>query len=217
MTGCEHLKKDSRLSEGVIEYEVSYPKMDPSSLLIELLPTKMTMHFRDDEFMTDLAAGFGMFRMNVISNGDDKEMSQMVKLIKERYVVVYDEAAARKSNEHMPAITIEQTSNVKKIAGYECKEAIVHVQNAENETYKIYYTDKIRLKAPNWFTQFTDIEGVLMEYQVERYNLCSKFVASKVLQQEVEDNLFEVPEGYKRITEDEMNEKMQEIFNNFSE
>ena len=89
--GCEALKEDDRLSEGVIEYSVTYPKLDPNSVLIELLPTKMLFSFKDDLFKTDLAAGFGMFRMNVIVKNDDREVFQLVKLINDRFVVNYDE------------------------------------------------------------------------------------------------------------------------------
>ena len=102
--GCETLTDDGRISEGMIEYEVTYPKLDPTSILIELLPTKMTMSFKDDKFTTDLAAGFGMFRMNVIANGDDMEVSQMVKLINDRFVVKYDEESIIASNDQYPKI-----------------------------------------------------------------------------------------------------------------
>ena len=217
ISGCEGLKNDGRLREGVIEYNVTYPKLDPNSVLIELLPTKMTLSFKDDLFKTDLSAGFGMFKMNVIVRNDDKEVSQLVKLINDRFVVNYDEAAAIASNEQFPKIRLEHTGKVKTIAGFECKEALVTVLNDSNETFTIYYTDQIRLMESNWFTQFTEIEGVLMEYQVERYNLCSRFSALKVTAKEIDDNVFAVPDEYKEIQEQEMNDKMQDIFNNFSE
>lgn len=208
---------DGRLSEGVIEYEVSYPKLDPSSVLIELLPTKMTMKFKDDRFVTDLSAGFGMFRMNLVNNSDDHEFVQMVKLIGDKYTVTYDEEKALKSLNKFPEISLKETGKTKMIANYECKEAIVTIQNDSLETYTLYFTDKIRLNKPNWFTQFTGIEGVLMEYQVERYNLCTHFRAIEVLPQEIEDEVFDIPEDYTEISEEEMDVKMTDIFNSFSE
>lgn len=217
MAGCESIKDDGRMSEGLIEYTVAYPKLNPNSVLIELLPTKMTMSFKDDYFKTDLAAGFGMFRMNVIVNNDDKEVSQMVKLINDRFVVKYDETSAIASNRELPKIRIEHSGNVKTIAGYECKEATVYVLNDSIESFIIYYTDEIRITNSNWFTQFTEIEGVLMEYQVERYSLCSRFTASKVITKEIDEEIFTVPEEYTEIKEYEMTDKMLEIFNNFSE
>ena len=158
-----------------------------------------------------------MFRMNVITRNDDREVSQLVKLINERFVVNYDEPSMVASNDQFPELQIKQTGNVKTIAGYECQEAIVTVLNDSIETFTIFFTDQINLEEPNWFTQFTEIKGVLMEYQIERYNLCSRFSASKVIVKEIDDDIFSVPDEYTEINEQEMNDKMQDIFDNFSE
>ncbi|MEQ9062555.1 MAG: DUF4412 domain-containing protein [Vicingaceae bacterium] len=217
LLGCKDIEEDKRLSEGIIEYSVAYPKLDPTSILAELLPSKMTLTFKEDKFTTDLSAGFGMFRLNVISHGDEKEMSQMVKLINERFVVNYSEVEAIKSNKQLPQMEIEETGKTKKIAGYLCNEARVTVSGDSIETYLIYYTKDIRIDHPNWFTQMMNIDGVLLEYQVERYNLCSRFTATSVVPKEIDSEFFNVPKDYTEITEAEMNEKMEEIFNNFSE
>ena len=215
--GCDSLLDDGRVDEGVIEYQVTYPKLDPSSILAELLPTKMVMKFKDDHYITDLSAGFGMFRMNVINNAEDMEFAQMVKLINDRFVVKYNKENAGQFLKGFPDIEIVETGKKKTIANYECDEAIVTVFADTLETYTIYYTKDIRFDNSNWFTQYAGIDGVLLEYQVERYNLCSRFTANHVLAQEIDNDEFNVPEEYEVIDEEEMNQKMEEIFNNFSE
>jgi GLPGLI family protein len=214
---CTELLDDGRLSEGVIEYEVTYPKIDPGSILIELLPTKMIMKFKDNRFSTELSAGFGMFKMNVLNYSEDHEFVQLVKLINDRVMVKYNEEGALRSLESFPQISIEKTNNKKKIADFECSEAIITVHGDSVEVFTIYYTNEIKLEDPNWFTQFAEIEGVLMEYQVERYNLCTRFTAINVLPQEIEDEAFDIPEEYKTIEESEMDAKLLKIFNDFSE
>lgn len=217
MVSCAEVD-DGRLAEGSIEYQVTYPKMDPNSIMAELLPTQMILQFKNNNWHSDLSAGFGMFRMNVINNGNDHEMMQMMKLINEKYVVSYNEEEAQKSLKSFPEMSIEQTGNTKMIATYECKEAIVTLYgDTTTATFNIYYTNEIRLEEPNWFTQYAGIDGVLMEYQVDRYDLCTRFTAIEVLPKEVDDELFEVPDQYEILEEDEMTTKMQEIFNNFSE
>jgi len=217
MSACSTFNDDGRISEGIIEFEVTYPKLDPNSILSELLPTKMTMSFKDNQYTTDFSAGFGMFRMNMISNSDEKKMSQMVKLINERFAVNYEVQDVINSIKKRPIIEFEYTDKTKIIAGFECKEVIASVQNDTTESYTIYYTNEIRLDHPNWFTELAEIDGVMLEYQVERYDLCSRFRAIKVLPKEIDDEIFEISEAYKVIQEDEMDKKMDEIFNNFSE
>ena len=217
LVSCDELMDDGRIKEGVIVYDVQYPKMDESSVLADLLPTKMEMHFKDNKFFNELSTGFGMFKMNVINDGDDHQMIQMVKLINERYAVQYDKEGALQSLENFPKMTIQETGKKKEIAGFMCNEANVTLHGDSAETYKIYFTKEIHLDNANWFTQYAGVEGVLMEYQVERYNLCTRFTAVDVLSQEIEDEIFEVPGEYENVDEDFMNAKMEEIFNSFSE
>lgn len=213
---CDSFKQDQRISEGVIEYQVTYPKLEPGSMLRDLLPTTMTMSFKDGQYVTDLSAGFGLFKTAWLSTGSGESCAQMIKLINEKYVVEFDEKMIAQSLADMPAITIEHTGVSKKIAEYNCQEIIVHVDNAEQEVYTVYYTDEIHLEQPNWFTQFAEINGVLMEYQIEKYDVCTRFSATTVVAQEVEDQLLEVPEDYVSISVEEMDTKMLEIFEGFA-
>lgn len=217
INGCTTYFDSGKVSEGIVEFDVSYPELDPSSVLADLLPTKMVMKFKDDKFVTDLSAGFGMFKMSIVNDGDEKEFSQLVKLINEKFIVSYDEVAANKSLEKLQVARIEETGKTKMIADFKCKEAMVHLEGDSSEPFTIYYTDEIKLANSNWFNIFSAIDGVLLEYQIERYNLCTRFKATKVIQQEIEDEAFDISEEYESITEDEMNFKMEEIFNNFSE
>ncbi len=217
IVSCDDLIDDGRIKEGVVVYDVQYPKMDESSVLADLLPTKMEMHFKDNKFFNELSAGFGMFKMNVINDGDDHKMIQMVKLINERYAVQYDEAGALKSLEAFPKMTIQETGKKKEIAGFSCNEAKVTVHGDSTETFTIYFTKDIHLDNANWFTQFAGVEGVLMEYQVERYNLCTRFTAVDVISQEVDNEIFEIPDEFENVDEEFMTAKMQEIFDSFSE
>lgn len=62
--GC---KSDSENhAEGVIEYQVSYPKMEKTNFMLDFMPRKMTMSFRRDIYSTQLTAGMGMFRSSFI-------------------------------------------------------------------------------------------------------------------------------------------------------
>lgn len=217
VNGCTTYFDSGKVSEGIVEFEVSYPELDPSSVLADLLPTKMVMKFKDDKFATDLSAGFGMFKMSIVNDGDEKEFSQLVKLINEKFIVSYDEAGGLNSLGNLPIARIEETGKTKMIAEFECKEAMVHLEGDSSLPFTIYYTDEIKLANSNWFNIFSEIDGVLLEYQIERYNLCTRFKATKVIQQEIEDEVFDISEEYESITEEEMNSKMEEIFNNFSE
>jgi hypothetical protein len=214
---CKEFASDDRINEGIIEFEVSYPKLNDNSVLKDFLPNKMTMKFKDNKFQSELSAAFGLFKTNVISFGDGKSFAQTVKLIDKKYAVKFDQQMVMASNKKLPAITIEHTQNTKEIAGYLCKEAIVRVNNEEQDVFNIYYTDQIDIDQSNWFTQFSEIKGVLMEYQIERYTICTRFSAKSVESAEVDKDLFKIKDDYEMISEERLDMEMMEIFQEFSD
>ncbi|MCB0409388.1 MAG: hypothetical protein KDD29_04165 [Flavobacteriales bacterium] len=212
--GC---KSDSENhAEGVIEYQVSYPKMEKTNFMLDFMPRKMTMSFRRDIYSTQLTAGMGMFRSSFICDKGKGEFVQMVKLINKKYALQLNEEGIKKYIESQPKVSIEYTNDIKEILGYNCKKAIITLDNDKNDAFTVYYTDQINIETPNWCNEFTDIEGVLLEYQYEKYDVCMRFTASKIHFKEVDDKNFELSNEYKLISEEEMNKEMQEIFDSFN-
>lgn len=140
----------------------------------------------------------------------------MVKLINKKYALQLNEEGIKKYIESQPKVSIEYTNDIKEILGYNCKKAIITLDNDKNDAFTVYYTDQINIETPNWCNEFTDIEGVLLEYQYEKYDVCMRFTASKIHFKEVDDKNFELSNEYKLISEEEMNKEMQEIFDSFN-
>jgi hypothetical protein len=63
----------------------------------------------------------------------------------------------------------------------------------------------------NWWTPLKEIDGVIMEGNLSRYNIVMKLEAKEVIRKEIEEQVFNVPKDYKMVTQSEIDE----IFNNF--
>ncbi|CAG0989477.1 MAG: hypothetical protein HND27_02960 [Bacteroidetes bacterium] len=212
--GCG--KKFSSNSEGVIEFEVTYPKMDPSHFMLDFLPKSMEQRFKNNTFITELSAGMGMFRTCFIIDCNDKKFTHFVKLINKKYILTLNEEGVNEMNQIMPTYIVTPSSETKEIAGYLCKKATVTVENS-GEVFDIFYTDEIDIDEPNWATQYSEIKGVLMEYQLEKYGLCMRITAKNVSFGSVEDNSLKQPEGYQHVSIDRMDKEMEEIFESFNQ
>jgi hypothetical protein len=81
------------------------------------------------------------------------------------------------------------------------------------EEFNVYYTNDIDIKHSNWFTPFHEIDGVLLEYQVRKYNYEMRLVARDVKREDIGDNEFEVPDGYINVGAAEMNEILEQYKN----
>ena len=201
--------------EGQIEYKVSYPKMDKNNFMLDFMPRKMVMKFKDDVYSTNLSAGMGMFKSSFICDQNNNQFIQQVKLINKKYALLLDEKGIKESISKNPTFSIEHTTEIKNILGYNCKKAIITVNNEKQDAFIVYYTDKIGLKTPNWCNEFSEIDGVMLEYQYEKYDVCMRFTASKIEFKEIDDSEFEISKDYKLISEPEMDKEMKEIFESF--
>jgi len=202
-------------TEGVIEYKVTYPKMDKTNFMLDFMPTEMKMYFKDDKYITSVSAGMGTFKTNFICDQTQNEFFQLVKLINKKYALKLKGEEISATLKILPSYNIEFVDDVKEIVGYMCKKAIVTVDNESHDAFTVYYTNEIKIKNPNWCNQFAPIDGVMLEYQYEKYDVCMQFKAKKIKFEKVKDKIFEIPTDYQLISFDEMEREMTEIFDSF--
>ena len=202
-------------SQGIIYYKVSYPKMDKRNLMFDFMPKKIVLKFKDNKYVTNMTAGMGMFKTDIVVDQEENQFSQMVKLINKKYILTLKGDHIKKSLANLPKYHVEQTGETKIILNFLCKKAIVTIDNDTNKIFTVYYTDKINIEDPNWSNEFSEIDGVMLEYQYEKYGVCMKFEAKKIQFTDIDDSEFEIDPKYKAIPEAAMDKEMQEIFDSF--
>jgi GLPGLI family protein len=207
--------KPAGKSEGIIAYKVSYPKMDKKNFMLDFMPKKMVLKFKNNKYKTSLSAGMGMFKTNFVIDPDEHQFSQMVKLIDKKYKLTLKGDEVRESISKLPTYHVEYTGETKKILNYVCEKAVITVDNESNDAFTVFYTDKINIETPNSTNQFEDIKGVMLEYQYEKYGICMRFEAQDIKFTEIDDAEFEIDEEYSSISEVEMDKEMQDIFDSF--
>ncbi len=210
ITSCIKNPFSNKISEGIIVYKIEYPEIDEDNVMLELMPKKMEMIFKEDDFRNDIMAGMGLFRTSIISEKSKNQLVHSVKMLDKRYYSVLDESDIETMNPNLDNISIEYTGNEKEIAGLVCKEVLA-VQNDET-TFILYFTDRISIKNPNRGTPFKDIPGVLMEYDIINYNTHMHFQAEEIIEQEVAGEELQLEEGYKEISPLELKHEIQVIF-----
>lgn len=190
--------------------------MDKNNFMMDFMPDKMVLKFKEGKYVTMLTAGMGMFKSSFIVDKDKNQFSQVVKLINKKYALTLEGEEIANSIDKLPKYNIEFTDELKKILDYNCNKAIVTVDNESNDAFEVYYTDRIKIENPNWCTQFSEINGIMLEYQYEKYDVCMKFEAKSIKFIEISDSEFEIDEDYKFISEEEMDKEMKEIFDSFN-
>ena len=200
------------VSEGIITYDISYPRPIEDKWMEKLMPKEMEMQFKNNNINTELSFGLGMIKIGYITNTEDKKLHQMLKFMRKRNVSHRNAEEVEELLSQVPNHKIELLADTKTIAGFLCHKAVVKVESTSDPyIYDLWYTKEIKIKEPNWFTQFKSIPGVLMEYRLEKFNVIMHFTAIDVENSKINDTKFEIPEKYKEISVDAMEKTFEEL------
>ncbi len=183
-------------SEGVILYEISYPKIKSNSIFNMFLPSNMETYF--DKY--NVRSNFnGILKNSIFTNSEDKTYIHTINDFSRKYKLELKECDVdkiiKKVNNNFK---IEYTKEEKKILGYNCKKAILINKN-NNQKYCIYYTEEINIYDPNWNTPYKEIKGVLLEYETVINKIEMKFIAKNIEFKEIDKSMFSVDKEYKNI------------------
>lgn len=214
--GCgEHTPFQRDISEGIIEYEVTYPELDSNNIMLEMLPDLMVMKFKKNKYKSELKTAAGIIEMSVLADGSTHTMYNLVKIFSDRYVLKMNQAQARKMTDVLPPFRTEFLDEWETIADAKCQKVLLDFGTAKEESYLFYQTSEIALEDPNWCTPFNEIKGVLLDYRIENYNMHMRLKAIRIIPKEIDDSEFVVGEEYEELTAQEFDAlvvKNMEIF-----
>lgn len=199
-----------KISEGVVEYEITYLEDEKDNPLISLLPTSMSFKFKDNNSVQKIEGWIGIFSMAGIHNVKDGTNSALLKIMNEKYCYQSGFDGEPFGFDRMPDMKIELVDETKEIAGFQCKKAQISFENPKIEGFEVYYFEKVDLKDPNPNNPFKKIPGVVMEYRMSFQKIPMALKAVKVEEVPVSDEEFDIPDGYEMVSRD----KIQEVISN---
>lgn len=105
-------------------------------------------------------------------------------------------------NKKYDGIVFTKTGETKKIAGYNCEQAIGKL--ADGSSFTVFYTTEIRVENRDYDAQFKNLPGVPLEFESTVSNIKVKYTANRVSFDPVPIQRFEIPtSGYREMTYEE--------------
>jgi hypothetical protein len=206
---------DNRISEGTIEYKVSFPELSDESITATLLPETMIYSFKNDQFASFFEAAGGVFKNKIIANRKEKRVDHELKVFRKQIKVLMDETDVLQMLADYPKMTVIKTDDTDSIAGYHCKKALVVFEEIEIPEIEIYYTQEINMDTPNWCTQYHEIDGVLMAYELEEFGVRMRLEATSVEATEVSPEILQPNNEYQSISREEMDIELAQLVETF--
>jgi GLPGLI family protein len=207
-TGCSGGFFKDKTTEGTIEYDVTYPGIGADNMMAAGLPDKATYKFKKESSITEFSGMMGLIRIAYIADGDKKSAHQTLNLIDQKYDSELNTAQINEVNKEFVK-DAKPVSGSKEIAGYKCKKAEITL--SDGTKIEAWYTTDLGMENINWCNPYFQIKGVMMEFQMQKYNVTMKLVAKTVTKDAVNDADFTIPTDYKKITIKEQNKILEDL------
>ena len=208
---CDSNIFTGKLDEGVITYEITYMEDPKENPIIGLLPTSMTVKFKDNNTIQKIEGWMSVFTMAGIAKRKEDLNAAYIKIMGKKMYYETTLDGPSFGFDEMPGIELIETEETKEIAGYTCKKVTVSFPESSGGTFDIYYTNDIKIDQPNLHNPFREIDGVLMEYQMIFLSIHMILESSKVQDTEINDQVFESPRDFNEVPREEMQDCLNSL------
>lgn len=214
-TGCSRSLLSHDVTEGFIEYALTFPDYDPHGLMAGMLPEKTTLYFTEEQQVADLSAGMGVFHTAMVVNTPKQELDYHMSVMSKKLVSELHPRDLALFNKDSEASTILYTDMVDTIAGYPCKKAIALYNGLNKTEVDLWYTDAIHIDHPNWYGPYSEVPGVLMRYEMIQYGMRMRLSATSVVPGPVDPAKFQPRSDFDHVKPEVLHQELQEVLSTF--
>lgn len=188
--------------EGVVIYSIEYIEVPEEVKGMEsMLPQTTSMIVSGDLVRVEQEVMGGS--QVVIVDNKKKESHVLMNMMGQKIDIFLSKEEMEQAEKEAPEMTVEELSGTKTILGYKCKEALITDPDT-GDTQKVFYTNKLEIDHKD----FKSLKGFPLEYVTTQQGMKLKMTATEVTKKKIPAADFEVPDGYDRMTMDELNKMM---------
>lgn len=198
---CQTSSPKANFTEGVIEYSITYNDSLSLKYNTNLLPSLMTIKFREGYSLNRIEGFSGAIALTYVSSTETKSNIVLVKIFNKK---LFYQEEQKQEQEHllfsqMPKLNIEKQALEFEFKGYTCKKAIAHLKDSLNTTFEIIYTNDCGIVTPNANTPFAEIEGLMLKFKIKIGKYLMTFDATNISKEKVKLNEFAIPPDYEEV------------------
>ena len=184
--------------EGTITFGLEYQDLPAEMAAMEaMLPDEMTTKIKGDKTRLEQSLGMGMSQVTITDMKKESGTLLMDMMGKKMAVEMTKkdiDEMEKKNKEKKPEFKYVDGAD-KKIAGYNCKKALVTIEGAGE--MEVYYTEELPAGASK---HYEGLKGFPLEYTIDSGQFKMKMTAKEVKQEKLDASLFDIPDGYDKMT-----------------
>ncbi len=203
---------DAKLPQGVITYSIEYPEIDKDNIFYAILPKTMSMTYLGNMYKTEVKKK-GMFNTTLISDNDAHELVAIYSMGKrDRYFAEMSKTEVDEFLEEFPELDYLDSDETDSLLNVQCKHTLAIFSDISKEV-NINYTQDLGMKNPNWCNPYKEVDGVLLNYDLEYYGVLLSFKATEIDRDTViSREIFNTPEDHKKVPYKKIKDELTKLF-----
>jgi hypothetical protein len=202
---CKNKNDFNKISEGAIEYDISYSSDSSSSVPLQFLPKTMVLSFNEQYASYKIEDMMGVFCITNITNLEKRTHLSTIKIFNKKFKYQGNKQEVPVFFQPGANFAITPLKDTVVLAGVKCNKCrVTNMQQRRN--FDVLFSNDFYIKHPNINTPYTDIDGVLMCFEIDLGKMRLTLTAKKVIPSSVNDKTFTVDDEYKSISQEQMRE-----------
>lgn len=185
---------------GKITYKITFPDSDFSDAQLAQMPSRSTLIIGNNKTKSVLRSG--MITQMEIKDLQTQNTTALIEAMGQKFAIDKTKESIEKELAEKGIAEVTILEETKEIAGYTCQKAIIKLDGEKNN---IFFSKEIGDKAMNYgSSQYQNLDGIPLEYTIKSDRITMKMTATKIEKSKVADSEFEIPEGFTKVTMDEL-------------
>lgn len=195
----------SKSFEGKVRYSITYPESSLTEAQKQQLPSNITLYLKGNKVKSEMITS--MMTRITVKDIEQQKTTTLLEMMGQKYAIEQSPEDIRKKMEEQDSTEVTVTDDTKDIAGYTCKKAMVKPK--EDEAYPIFFTPEIGSSKMNFDSKaYQKVDGLPLEYQMKTNMFSMKLMADKVEETKISDDVFSIPDDYKKVTPEQLQNMM---------
>jgi len=194
---------------GIITYKIILDDSGMDEMVKSQMPKTLKVYVLGNKTKREMVTPMGM--TYTITDGDTKTVHLLMNMFGSKFAVKSGMEDIEKDYADYENTGMEITDETKEVAGYQCKKAIVKIMEkgkSEADEYAVWFSEELGNKELNNTSPlFSDIDGLMLEFEMLVRGMSMKLIAEKVEKKKVKAKEFDIPEDYEILTPEQMKEK----------
>ncbi|WP_291857992.1 hypothetical protein [Marinilabilia sp.] len=211
--GCKQRQKKTTpvVSQGVVNYTISYSPEIKAKNFSFLLPEEMHYFFRPGQERISFEGDLGIYSLDFISNHNTDSSTTLLKIINRKMYVPASESNKLFIFQQLQEgkVFFEKDTS-RTILGYEAQKAIIKLGKTNSEII-VWYTPEIAIPTTNKNTPFAEIPGVLLEFSIFYNDVMFTLTPQSIIGDTLPESIFEIPVDYQPATIQEIEQTISTI------